>query len=627
MRAKLSLLAVVVLTCLSGAYGIDLINPSFEEPAIADGGWSGTAVGWTCSGSGVLNPAGNMVNPEATDGLNVVYLVACGGSVSQQLPGSTVLDYYVVQCDVARRTDWYPEREPTLEISIVGATSQIVYATDTYTLANVYQQAGEWTTQVLELNVGATYSEPALLKITNIYNVANCEGQIILDNVIMPEPRAPKNPTPADNATLVSKNTNLSWEAPFVTTNLQSYSIVIATDENLTNVVEQAGSLALTPTTYDISVTLNPETEYFWRVDAVFTGGTYSSDVWSFTTKPDAAVVTDEPDSVTVAIGGTATFTVVGQDVENYAWYKEGDATVLSTTDTLTIDPVALADEGYYYCVVSNVSGSDQSDNARLLTARLTGHWKMDGDLTDVSGGGYTGVVVGNDPNWVTGVDNQAMDFDGNVTHVEIPEPAAFEYYNRGFSASCWIKCTGNDFVTMVAQHSGAAEENWSGWMLTHVNAVAYFALRGIPAADFTGTTAINDGQWHHVVGVYDAVNEIAAIYVDGVLDESRDASTGTFKETSAPVRIGAYEPPDTPLSGPAQIDDVRLFSYGLTSKEVAILYTDFVPGVEICYEYPTTDLTGPEGVPDCVVDLWDFALMAGEWLECNLVPLSACQN
>ena len=29
-------------------------------------------------------------------------------------------------------------------------------------------------------------------------------------------------------------------------------------------------------------------------------------------------------------------------------------------------------------------------------------------------------------------------------------------------------------------------------------------------------------------------------------------------------------------------------------------------------------DLSGPAGVPDCVIDLYDFAVMASGWLDCN---------
>ena len=42
----------------------------------------------------------------------------------------------------------------------------------------------------------------------------------------------------------------------------------------------------------------------------------------------------------------------------------------------------------------------------------------------------------------------------------------------------------------------------------------------------------------------------------------------------------------------------------------------------EGCYQdNPTWDLTGPDGVPDCKVDLLDFSGFVLDWLECNLYP------
>ena len=42
----------------------------------------------------------------------------------------------------------------------------------------------------------------------------------------------------------------------------------------------------------------------------------------------------------------------------------------------------------------------------------------------------------------------------------------------------------------------------------------------------------------------------------------------------------------------------------------------------EGCYQdNPTWDLTGPDGVPDCKVDLLDLSGFVLDWLECNLYP------
>ena len=65
--------------------------------------------------------------------------------------------------------------------------------------------------------------------------------------------------------------------------------------------------------------------------------------------------------------------------------------------------------------------------------------------------------------------------------------------------------------------------------------------------------------------------------------------------------------------------------------------YTDF-DNVTITLAIPTcadvladglgiaTDLSGPEGVPDCRVDLYDFAVIASDWLRCNDPDDAGCE-
>ncbi|MBI4326800.1 MAG: discoidin domain-containing protein [Chloroflexi bacterium] len=89
--------------------------------------------------------------------------------------------------------------------------------------------------------------------------------------------------------------------------------------------------------------------------------------------------ITGQPQNQTVALGGTATFTVTatGPTPLNYQWRK-GDANLSNganiagaTSNTLTVRGVALADEGGYTVVVSNANGSAISSTAFLSTVPL----------------------------------------------------------------------------------------------------------------------------------------------------------------------------------------------------------------------------------------------------------------
>ena len=62
-----------------------------------------------------------------------------------------------------------------------------------------------------------------------------------------------------------------------------------------------------------------------------------------------------------------------------------------------------------------------------------------------------------------------------------------------------------------------------------------------------------------------------------------------------------------------------------LTAVEIAGLYTDYKTGETICTSEvdPTFELIDLNG--DCKFDLEDFAEAASRWLDCHLVPATAC--
>jgi hypothetical protein len=95
---------------------------------------------------------------------------------------------------------------------------------------------------------------------------------------------------------------------------------------------------------------------------------------------------------------------------------------------------------------------------------------------------------------------------------------------------------------------------------------------------------------------------------------------------SNAPVRIAATMFNDV-LGTPAVgvIDDVRLYNYPLDSQMIAQDYADMT-GESVCYYgAPAWDISGPNGTPDCVVDLYDFAQLASDWQACGLVPDTYC--
>jgi hypothetical protein len=138
-----------------------------------------------------------------------------------------------------------------------------------------------------------------------------------------------------------------------------------------------------------------------------------------------------------------------------------------------------------------------------------------------------------------------------------------------------------------------------------------------------TGPTSVTDGEWHHVAIAYDlSEGGHIAVYLDGseVGKENLPNGMGDFGAWDYPVTLLARNfrgANDQVFDG--IVDDLRLYNYLKTAESVAQLYSS---AQNTCpYGDSIFDLSGPEGKPDCVVDLYDFEIFLSEWLTTGLYP------
>ncbi len=77
--------------------------------------------------------------------------------------------------------------------------------------------------------------------------------------------------------------------------------------------------------------------------------------------------IVSQPQSQTVAVGASATLSVVVSGTSpRYQWFKNGNPLADKTNQTLTFNPVSLADSGVYYVNITNSVSSTNSTNVTL---------------------------------------------------------------------------------------------------------------------------------------------------------------------------------------------------------------------------------------------------------------------
>ena len=300
--------------------------------------------------------------------------------------------------------------------------------------------------------------------------------------------------------------------------------------------------------------------------------------------------ITVQPTNQTVVVGGTATFTVMagGTPPLSYQWNFNGTNISGATNTLLTLTNVQSSQAGNYAVLVTNILGSVLSSNA-VLTANspppcvpapsgLVGWWPGEGNANDVTGNN-NGTLV-NDVDFAPGEVGQAFSFDGANGYVSIPDSPLLDSLTTSITIELWLK---TDQVT--SDWTGIVTKGNSAWRLQATpgaNTVDFTV--SVSAGDLTGSRSINDGQWHHVAGVYDGTNMF--LYVDGTLDVSMPA-TGLIPQNSDPLAIGANVQAYVPPCGCNEpgyffnglIDEVSIYNRALTAQEIQAIYNAGISG------------------------------------------------
>lgn len=262
---------------------------------------------------------------------------------------------------------------------------------------------------------------------------------------------------------------------------------------------------------------------------------------------------------------------------------------------TLGVKPSAGAKIGLDVHVNDDDDGGDREskltwrgkeDNAwqnpsAFGTAELAGliaRWTFDESAgpvaADSSGNGNEGALQGN-PVWQPsgGKSKGALLFDGDGDYVKVGNESRFDIAGE-LTVAAWIKVNQFDKEWQAIVTKGD-----SAWRLQRNQSQnsLEFACTGLkvpgnsPYGGLYGQRGVNDGQWHHVVGVYDG--DKMYLYIDAVLDVSQAASGG-INTNDQPVYIGENsEMANRFWNG--LIDDVRIYNYALDEGRVKALYNE----------------------------------------------------
>jgi hypothetical protein len=296
---------------------------------------------------------------------------------------------------------------------------------------------------------------------------------------------------------------------------------------------------------------------------------------------PQAGPLQPEDGTTTVGAAKAALRWVPGDGATEHQVYLGSSADKLESLGKAQqpqFEGPQLKPNSTYFWRVDEVTSNGQVTKGRVAkftTAGLVAWWKLDETkgpkVEDASGHGLTGKVAGK-ALWAPdqGKFGGALEFDGNTTFVNCGKGAEFDFAD-GMTVSAWVKVRkfNKNWQAIVTKGDTAwrlQRQGNTGKVTFSLNSGSEDDPQGLVKT--TSKRSVDDGQWHHLVGVTDG--QQVALYLDGELEDSAKAKA--IAQNSFPVMIGCNaEFYERRFNG--WIDDVRLYGYGLSAEEVKALY------------------------------------------------------
>jgi len=353
-----------------------------------------------------------------------------------------------------------------------------------------------------------------------------------------------------------------------------------------------------------LAVDLQKDTTYYWRVDDVLADGTVNTgDTWSFWIPPRSSYDPSPEDGIsllgtTVTLGWSGGFTPIMHNV-NFGTDPAALLPVSMMQMDTTYDPGPLETGTTYYWRIDEFYGIDTVEGPVwsfttvpvLPTSddpNLVAEWTFEensGNIVLDTSGNTNHAVLRNDAQVVAGRDGNVLDLGldgyGDIANL------VYDADNQALpevTVSVWIRTDSPDdqyILSFDRDENYRLEINGFGGGPGQVGWDVMTLLDGAQTQiDYGSVTRVDDGQWHHVAGVFD--NGTATIYIDGFAEPSAtggpvygtgatDTRYGLIARNSEKTSFESGPSSAAPLLG--EMDDLRIYDRAFSEDEMRQLY------------------------------------------------------
>jgi hypothetical protein len=248
-------------------------------------------------------------------------------------------------------------------------------------------------------------------------------------------------------------------------------------------------------------------------------------------------------------------------------------ATSFSTSHLYADEPSSGSGYSIQVSVQNTMGGIDTVNlpaGAAAVTppAGLADWWTGDGtgatapDIAGTNPGTLNGGV-----SYAPGEVGNAFAFDGSATrnsYVNVPDDASLDGTTGTWAF--WVKTTqSGTYVGFLGKHDAAVSYDGITMYIDPGGLPSVQIKANGPTLTLTGSTPVNDGQWHHLALTF-LSGGAALLYVDGQQQATGMAPAFTFNPN--PLRFGTmFDPFWAPLSG--MLDEVQIYGRVLSAAEI----------------------------------------------------------
>lgn len=189
----------------------------------------------------------------------------------------------------------------------------------------------------------------------------------------------------------------------------------------------------------------------------------------------------------------------------------------------------------------------------------------------DVSGYANPGSLI-NSPTWSgSGVVSNCLYFDGTNDHVRVPVDTTDFDTGNYLTVGAWFKSTDSQTSKAIVNMDGTTNFRLYLGSSTQLSFFIYYPDGGHDSVT-ADVANVLDGQWHHIIGVYnrfDSGNQRIKLYVDGTKRAYNAGYSKPLKRGDSYLYVGRYS--SRYFKG--YIDEVTMHNYPMTDAGVLSLY------------------------------------------------------